>query len=68
MLGDSYVYDSSPTLWALWRTFHECQFVEDEGGILFYRDRVGVARRGLAPELLDSQRGIVHRVLDHKTD
>jgi len=48
MLGDSYAYDSTPTLYALWRTFHECQFVEDDGGVLFYKDRLGHAKRGLA--------------------
>ena len=68
MLGDNYVYDSSPTLWAFWRAFHECQFVEDDGGILFYRDRVGKARRGIAPELLDAQRTITASAIKPKAD
>ncbi|KAK7685070.1 hypothetical protein QCA50_011907 [Cerrena zonata] len=45
LLGDMYNYDSSWILWALWRTFNECVFVEDEGEVVFYKDKHGIPRR-----------------------
>ncbi|KZT32610.1 hypothetical protein SISSUDRAFT_1037631 [Sistotremastrum suecicum HHB10207 ss-3] len=43
-IGDYYVYSDEPILKALWRSFTECQFVEDEGEVLFYRNAKGKAR------------------------
>ncbi|KAF8635645.1 hypothetical protein AX15_000280 [Amanita polypyramis BW_CC] len=43
VLGDYYNYDSTPALYALWRSFTNCIFVEDEGNILFFRNRYGEA-------------------------
>lgn len=45
LLGDAYNYDSTPILRALWRSFTQCLFVEEEGGVLFYRNSAGVAKR-----------------------
>ncbi|KAK7693166.1 hypothetical protein QCA50_002732 [Cerrena zonata] len=44
-IGDHYVYSDEPVFKTLWNTFNNCQFVEDEGSILFYRDKHGQARR-----------------------
>ncbi|KZT74047.1 hypothetical protein DAEQUDRAFT_682821 [Daedalea quercina L-15889] len=43
-IGDHYRYSDKPAFRALWETYTNCQFVEDEGDILFYRDRKGQAR------------------------
>ncbi|KAF8588440.1 hypothetical protein K439DRAFT_1335132 [Ramaria rubella] len=46
VLKDHYSYDSTYTFYALWRSFTECVFVEDDGDVLFYKNRRGqVARR-----------------------
>lgn len=43
-LGDYYRF-SEDNIWkALWTSYNQCQFVEDEGEVLFYRDRRGVSR------------------------
>jgi len=47
VLGDAYNHDSSNTLWSLYRNFTQCCFVEDHGGIIFYKDRTGRAQRGM---------------------
>ncbi|KAJ1307325.1 hypothetical protein OPQ81_001431 [Rhizoctonia solani] len=44
-LGDHYVHSSDPVFRALWDTYNECQFVEDEGNILFYRNKRGEAQK-----------------------
>ena len=38
---------------ALYRTFTQCCFVEDEGDIVFYKNREGKAARVLAEHALD---------------
>ncbi|KAI0088627.1 delta-12 fatty acid desaturase protein [Irpex rosettiformis] len=38
MLGPAYTYDSTNVFRALWRSFTECVFVEDEGDIVFYKN------------------------------
>jgi len=48
ILGEDYNYDSSSTVWSLYRSFTQCRFVEDHGGILFYKDSKGRAQRELA--------------------
>ncbi|TRM69881.1 fatty acid desaturase-domain-containing protein [Schizophyllum amplum] len=48
ILKDDYNYDSTPSFYALYRSFTQCQFVEDEGGIVFYKDREGKAAREVA--------------------
>ncbi|THH19426.1 hypothetical protein EUX98_g8782 [Antrodiella citrinella] len=45
VLKDNYNYDDTNTFFALWRSFKNCMFVEDTGGILFYKDRTGKTRR-----------------------
>ncbi|KAL1748785.1 fatty acid desaturase-domain-containing protein [Schizophyllum fasciatum] len=45
VLKDDYNYDSTPSFYALYRSFTQCQFVENEGGIVFYKNRAGEARR-----------------------
>ncbi|KAF8525205.1 fatty acid desaturase-domain-containing protein [Hysterangium stoloniferum] len=47
ILREQYSYDSSYTFHALWRSFTQCQFVEDDGDILLYKDREGGAARKL---------------------
>ncbi|EIM85226.1 uncharacterized protein STEHIDRAFT_59242 [Stereum hirsutum FP-91666 SS1] len=41
LLGDAYLYSDEPVFRALWRSYVGCQFVDDEGDVLFYRDRRG---------------------------
>lgn len=48
VLKEDYNYDSTNSLYALYRSFTECVFVEDEGGIVFYKNAYGVASRCVA--------------------
>lgn len=41
-----------PTFYALYRSFTECIFVEEEGDILFYKNKDGVAQRKVADFVL----------------
>ncbi|KAF9044726.1 hypothetical protein BDZ89DRAFT_1058819 [Hymenopellis radicata] len=45
MLGESYNYDSTPSFYALYRSFTRCLFVENDADIVFYKDRYGKAAR-----------------------
>ncbi|CAL1704018.1 unnamed protein product [Somion occarium] len=47
VLKEDYNYDSTNTFYALYRSFYRCMFVEDTGGILFYKDRKGRANRAV---------------------
>jgi len=48
LLKTHYNYDSTNTFYALYRSFAQCYFVEDHGGILFYRNQRGKALRAVA--------------------
>jgi len=37
VLGEYYLKDNTPIARALYRSFSNCQFVEDEGNIVFYK-------------------------------
>ncbi|CAA7263772.1 unnamed protein product [Cyclocybe aegerita] len=54
VLKDDHNYDSTNTFRALYRTFTQCCFIEDDGDIVFYKNKDGKASRVLAPEALDS--------------
>ncbi|KAJ7627969.1 fatty acid desaturase-domain-containing protein [Mycena polygramma] len=43
VLGEHYNYDETPAVVALWRSFTQCTFVEDEGDVIFFKNRVGKA-------------------------
>jgi len=47
VLQDDYNYDSTNSFRALYRSFTECCFIEDEGDIVFYKNRRGEAARVL---------------------
>ncbi|KAJ7429676.1 delta-12 fatty acid desaturase protein [Mycena galericulata] len=47
VLKNHYNYDSTNTFRALYRTFTECLFIEDDGDIVFYKNRHGKAARVL---------------------
>ncbi|EIM82560.1 fatty acid conjugase [Stereum hirsutum FP-91666 SS1] len=47
ILKEHHNYDSTNTFYALYRSFTQCWFVEDEGGIVFYKDRRGHSQREL---------------------
>ncbi|KAF8883956.1 fatty acid desaturase-domain-containing protein [Infundibulicybe gibba] len=49
-IGDHYVTSDVPAFKALWNNYNKCQFVEDEGDVLFYRDKKGQAIRRPADE------------------
>ena len=40
-LGHHYMKDNTPIPQALWRSLKNCQFVEDDGDIVFYKDASG---------------------------
>ncbi|KAF8142896.1 fatty acid desaturase-domain-containing protein [Mycena galopus ATCC 62051] len=40
-IGDYYIFSDKPVFQALWDNYNRCQFVDDEGGIVFYRDKKG---------------------------
>ncbi|KAJ7137561.1 fatty acid desaturase-domain-containing protein [Mycena crocata] len=42
-IGDYYTFSDKPVFQALWENYNACQFVEDEGDILFYRNKMGDA-------------------------
>ncbi|KAK1222246.1 hypothetical protein PQX77_014879 [Marasmius sp. AFHP31] len=44
VLGDDYNYDSTNTFRALYRSFTECCFIEDDSDIVFYANKHGMAR------------------------
>ncbi|KAK7440067.1 hypothetical protein VKT23_017316 [Stygiomarasmius scandens] len=48
VLKDDYNYDSTNSFRALYRSFVECEFIEDDGDIVFYKNREGKAARVLA--------------------
>ncbi|KAJ7080443.1 fatty acid desaturase-domain-containing protein [Mycena epipterygia] len=41
VLGEYYQYDDTPALIALWRAFTQCTFIEDDGEIVFFKNRAG---------------------------
>ncbi|KAL4247528.1 hypothetical protein ABKN59_007340 [Abortiporus biennis] len=40
-IGEHYHYSDKPVFKALWDNYNECQFVDDEGDVLFYRNKKG---------------------------
>jgi hypothetical protein len=44
-IGESYAFSDAPVFKALWDSYNACQFVENDGDVLFYRDKKGEARR-----------------------
>ena len=53
ILKEDYNYDSTNTFRALYRTFTECCFVEDEGEIVFYKNSDGRVAREFASDAFD---------------
>ncbi|KAF8513735.1 linoleoyl phosphatidylcholine delta-12 acetylenase [Hysterangium stoloniferum] len=45
LIGEHYTYSNAPLFKTLWENYNSCQFVEDQGDIVFYKDRRGQARR-----------------------
>ncbi|KAH9948128.1 fatty acid desaturase-domain-containing protein [Amylocystis lapponica] len=43
-IGDHYHSSTTNVFRALWTSYNSCQFVEDEGDIVFYRDKKGQAK------------------------
>ncbi|EIM90378.1 uncharacterized protein STEHIDRAFT_93328 [Stereum hirsutum FP-91666 SS1] len=52
LLSDQYNYDSTPTLYALWRSFTQCTFIEPDGDIVFYKNQQGTATRIVNPKVV----------------
>ncbi|KAJ7606173.1 delta-12 fatty acid desaturase [Mycena polygramma] len=48
VLGEHYNYDSTNTFYALYRSFTQCCFVEDDGDIVFYKNKEEQAARLVA--------------------
>jgi len=55
VLKEDYNYDSTNTFRALYRTFTQCIFIEDDGDIIFYKNKDGKALRVLAEGALDNE-------------
>lgn len=59
LLGDDYCYDETGTFRSIYRNFRECTFIEDDGDILFYRNRKGIPTRqmdgSVSPPLNDGK-------------
>ncbi|KAF8057365.1 delta-12 fatty acid desaturase [Lyophyllum atratum] len=55
VLKEDYNYDSTNTFRALYRTFTECCFIEDDGDIIFYKNKHGKAARVLAEDALENE-------------
>ncbi|QRV89512.1 Fatty acid desaturase [Ceratobasidium sp. AG-Ba] len=47
-LGNHYMRSSQPVFKELWDTYNECQFVDDEGDVVFYRNKKGESKRRVA--------------------
>ncbi|KAJ8701397.1 hypothetical protein PTI98_000187 [Pleurotus ostreatus] len=45
VLKDDYNYDSTPSFYALWRSFTQCLFIEEDEDIAFYKNKHGEALR-----------------------
>ncbi|KAF4581364.1 hypothetical protein EYR40_002952 [Pleurotus pulmonarius] len=45
VLKDDYNYDSTPSFYALWRSFTQCLFIEEDEDIAFYKNRQGESLR-----------------------
>ncbi|KAF8879058.1 delta-12 fatty acid desaturase [Infundibulicybe gibba] len=56
ILKDDYNYDSTNTFRALYRTFTQCCFIEDDGGIVFYKNKEGKAARVLASGVAEEKK------------
>ncbi|KAG7093067.1 hypothetical protein E1B28_009359 [Marasmius oreades] len=52
ILKEDYNYDSTNSFRALYRTFTQCCFIEEEGDIVFYKNREGKTARELAKDAL----------------
>ncbi|EAU82982.2 delta-12-fatty acid desaturase [Coprinopsis cinerea okayama7 len=52
VLKDDYNYDSTPSFYALYRSFTQCLFVDDDGDIIFYKNKEGKAVREVDPKYL----------------
>ncbi|TCD68732.1 hypothetical protein EIP91_009878 [Steccherinum ochraceum] len=50
VLMENYNYDSTNSFYALYRSFTECCFIEDEGSIVFYKNAEGVAVREVSDD------------------
>lgn len=57
---------SKNTFYALYRSFTQCAFVEEEGGIVFYKNKLGQAAREVAEDVVHdiSQKGWVQSEQD----
>jgi len=51
LLGADYNFDSTNSFRALYRSFTECCFIENEGDIVFYKNRKGQAMRRISDSL-----------------
>ncbi|TFK46679.1 hypothetical protein OE88DRAFT_1687479 [Heliocybe sulcata] len=54
-IGEHYAYSDKHVFKALWDTYNDCQFVEDEGEVLFYRNKQGKAYRRPAESYLKAK-------------
>jgi len=56
VLKEDYNFDSTNSLYALYRSFTQCVFIEDEGSIVFYKNGEGRAARSVAAPIQNATR------------
>ncbi|KAM6499136.1 linoleoyl phosphatidylcholine delta-12 acetylenase [Amanita muscaria] len=54
-IGEHYMYSDKPVFQALWDNYNNCQFVDNQGDVLFYRDKKGRQTRRPANLVQDKQ-------------
>ncbi|EGN92175.1 hypothetical protein SERLA73DRAFT_191523 [Serpula lacrymans var. lacrymans S7.3] len=68
VLRENYNYDSTNTFRALYRTFTECCFIEDDGDIVFYKNKDGETQRKLVSETTGAAEHVVDKAITVTTD
>ncbi|KAF8496630.1 hypothetical protein JB92DRAFT_3084729 [Gautieria morchelliformis] len=55
LIGEHYAYSDAPVFRTLWENYNFCQFVEDEGDVVFYKNKQGHAIRRPAARMTVSR-------------
>ncbi|KAF8574086.1 linoleoyl phosphatidylcholine delta-12 acetylenase [Ramaria rubella] len=63
-IGEHYMHSNAPVLKTLWENYNFCQFVEDRGGIVFFKNRRGQAARRPAKRWVDLTADEPHATID----
>ena len=62
MLSNTFlIFSSQNSFYALYRSFTECVFVEEDGDIIFYKNARGEAAREVADGVLETEKSLLVR-------